>query len=144
MVLMPRTITSTFSSQKKAKHTGTASENVFQAAGQHVRGNIHAHRDPQRSVVVGAPAPALGRHRGQVFVVEEAAANGFRAEAAPLRESLRGPLRAGDWAPFGIVRRCSHWFVLARANQPIPQTRGALCGPPCPLWCDLLLTANAA
>ena len=59
-------------------------------AGQHVGGNVHAHGDPQRGVVVGAPGAALGRHRSEVFVVEGTAA-GFDVELLPASGQWRSP-----------------------------------------------------
>ena len=66
-------------------------------AGQHVGGNVDAHRDPQSSVVVGAPRAAAGRHRSQIFVVKRAIGNRLRVEPLGLVTRARG-----------IARRAGH------------------------------------
>src|SRR5213078_3283287 len=50
------------------------------AAGKHVRGDVHAHGNPQRGVIVGAPDTAFAGDGSEVLVVERAVLNGFGAK----------------------------------------------------------------
>src|SRR6202030_1654537 len=45
------------------------------AAREHVGWDVHAHGNPEGSVVVGAPSAALGRDGGEVLIIERAVAN---------------------------------------------------------------------
>ena len=63
------------------------------AARQQVRGNVDAHRDPQRGVVVGAPTAARGGNRREVFVVKGTGADGFGVENAGVDAVLVGMFR---------------------------------------------------
>ena len=50
------------------------------AAGEHVRGDVHAHGNPQGGVIVGAPDAAFAGDGSEVLVVERTVLNGFGAK----------------------------------------------------------------
>src|SRR6266481_2906348 len=62
----------------------------FRNALQHVRGDVHAHGNPQSRVVVRTPNAARARHGRKVFVVEPAAANRFGGKQTRVRIIHRG------------------------------------------------------
>ena len=73
------------------------------SAGEHVGGNVDAHGDPERGVIVSGPVATRGRHGGEVLVVEGASAKGLRGgwlgrHVSP--RQWRGPDQSGRGPTF--------------------------------------------